>query len=589
MLAFEHTTAKEKESDSAASTASPATERTTATPALHAPLQRKAQCACGGQCPRCAKNTPQLKTQLNISQPGDRHEQEADSIAGQVMRMPAPEAAARPQDSAAPAAATHAPSLIAAELTSAGQPLNAETRAFFEPRFGRDFSDVRIHADAGAAKSARDVSAKAYTVGSDIVFNEGQYHPHTETGRSLLAHELVHVVQQGSASALGKHQISRVKAGTLQRQTIGAGCAGQTGPITAAWRKATGILAATIRSMENIEALIKMGGNPREIGASQVKCIETSFGDVGGLDGQSNMTLIGTVIEKLKRISTGFSGGKTLRCDPQTVGDGNQCDWRSAFVVDGNSTDIFLCPPFLDPNADVTVNAVTLIHEMAHSVLKVGHQGLPERTFPPTFFDYNFPLGLDFEDALKNAFAYEILANCLHGNPPTSEVKGDKSASPKSKAQETGAQDSRWSVGAAGGISVTGGGSVQGLAGIVGRLSLRAGDTVIFNPYIGLNVLYSPTTEAQPQGFVSVLPEIGLRIQKPLTGPYLDISAGGFLGAEVPLDSPTTFSGGVAGSLGFGWRWQRIEVGPSVTGTLPLGDESDPKRVIVLTKIGGRF
>jgi len=82
-------------------------------------------------------------------------------------------------------------------LRSPGQPLERQTQAFMESRFGHDFSRVRIHADAQAAKSARQINAKAYTVGPDIVFAAGRYGPQTESGRLLLAHELAHVVQQG--------------------------------------------------------------------------------------------------------------------------------------------------------------------------------------------------------------------------------------------------------------------------------------------------------------------------------------------------------------------------------------------------------
>ena len=85
-------------------------------------------------------------------------------------------------------------------LRSPGQPLDAETRAFMEPRFGHDFSRVRVHADSKAAESARLVGAQAYTVGQDVVFGTGHYAPGTIAGRGLLAHELVHVVQQGQVS-----------------------------------------------------------------------------------------------------------------------------------------------------------------------------------------------------------------------------------------------------------------------------------------------------------------------------------------------------------------------------------------------------
>jgi hypothetical protein len=84
---------------------------------------------------------------------------------------------------------------------SPGQPLDAATRDFFEPRFGHDFSAVRVHADASAARSARDLNAYAYTVGHDIVFAEGRFAPRTPEGRRLIAHELAHVVQQAGVGS----------------------------------------------------------------------------------------------------------------------------------------------------------------------------------------------------------------------------------------------------------------------------------------------------------------------------------------------------------------------------------------------------
>ena len=81
-------------------------------------------------------------------------------------------------------------------LRRGGQPLSESARDHFEPRFGQDFSQVRVHTDAQAAESARTVNAKAYTVGQDMVFSAGQYAPETSEGRRLMAHELTHVVQQ---------------------------------------------------------------------------------------------------------------------------------------------------------------------------------------------------------------------------------------------------------------------------------------------------------------------------------------------------------------------------------------------------------
>jgi Domain of unknown function (DUF4157) len=88
------------------------------------------------------------------------------------------------------------PPIVHEVLSSSGQPLDGGTRAFMEPRFGHDFSQVRVHTDARAAESARAVNALAYTVGRDVVFGEGQYTPGAREGRGLLAHELTHVLQQ---------------------------------------------------------------------------------------------------------------------------------------------------------------------------------------------------------------------------------------------------------------------------------------------------------------------------------------------------------------------------------------------------------
>ncbi len=94
----------------------------------------------------------------------------------------------------------------ATNLDGRGQPLAAEDRDFFEPRFQRDFSSVRIHTGSDAAQSADAIQARAYTTGAHIVFNAGQYRPDADSGRHLLAHELTHVVQQGGTGSAGSVQ-----------------------------------------------------------------------------------------------------------------------------------------------------------------------------------------------------------------------------------------------------------------------------------------------------------------------------------------------------------------------------------------------
>ena len=107
-----------------------------------------------------------------------------------------------------------APAIVHDVLAAPGLPLDNPTRAFMEPRFGRDFSGVRVHNDARAAESARSVNALAYTVGQDLVFAQGRYAPHTPPGMRLLAHELAHSVQQGSAGAVPQAKLEIGSAGS---------------------------------------------------------------------------------------------------------------------------------------------------------------------------------------------------------------------------------------------------------------------------------------------------------------------------------------------------------------------------------------
>ena len=111
--------------------------------------------------------------------------------------------AATTQRQAVPAGPAVAPPVVHEVLGSPGRPLDPGMRGEMEARFGHDFSRVRVHTDERAAASARAVKAAAYTVGRDVVFGTAGYTPGTAEGRSLLAHELAHVVQQGGRSTAG--------------------------------------------------------------------------------------------------------------------------------------------------------------------------------------------------------------------------------------------------------------------------------------------------------------------------------------------------------------------------------------------------
>jgi hypothetical protein len=193
-----------------------------------------------------------IQPKLEIGAADNPFEHEADRVAEQVMRVPspgAPLASARSQISCKcdvceegeerlqrktagrDEAVSEAPAVVRKALCSPGRPLDAATRVFFEQRFGNKFSRVRIHTDAKAAESARALKARAYTVGNDIVFDEGRLAPGTYEGRRLLAHELTHVVQQSRTDqeryrSSGAHVSSanfpdNPQAGVMNRRVIG--------------------------------------------------------------------------------------------------------------------------------------------------------------------------------------------------------------------------------------------------------------------------------------------------------------------------------------------------------------------------------
>ncbi len=113
---------------------------------------------------------------------------------------------------------TALPPMVRKTLRSQGQPLGSEIRALMEPRFGHDFSRVRLHSDATAHASTAAEGALAYTAGRDVVFGSGQYRPDTVAGRWLIAHELAHVVQQEKSD--GRKE---TESGALEQEAGEAG------------------------------------------------------------------------------------------------------------------------------------------------------------------------------------------------------------------------------------------------------------------------------------------------------------------------------------------------------------------------------
>jgi hypothetical protein len=170
-----------------------------------------------------------LQAKLRIGPPGDTYEREADRVAEAVLRGDSrvpisvigghagvqrmcaeceeellqrkchcqeEEDLVQPKAEGSAAQPTPGFETQLDSLRGSGRPLPADLRSFFEPRFGHDFGAVRIHTGAGAEEATKAVRARAFTVGNDVVFGSGEWAPETTAGKSLLAHELTHVVQQ---------------------------------------------------------------------------------------------------------------------------------------------------------------------------------------------------------------------------------------------------------------------------------------------------------------------------------------------------------------------------------------------------------
>jgi Domain of unknown function (DUF4157) len=190
-------------------------------------LQRK--CACGGtpgptgECEACHKRKPQRR----------------------LGNLPGLSSIDDP-----PSSDSEVPPIVREVLRSSGQTLDMETRAFMEPRFGHDFSHVRVHAGPRASESARAVNAQAYTVDRHVVFGASLFQPRTFIGRSLLAHELTHVIQQ-------KHQ-----AGSPGSIEIGA-------PDDSFEQEADRHAAAVIRGLAPSPVSVKRRSLQRDVGWAQ--------------------------------------------------------------------------------------------------------------------------------------------------------------------------------------------------------------------------------------------------------------------------------------------------------------------------------
>ncbi|MEF8851396.1 MAG: DUF4157 domain-containing protein [Haloarculaceae archaeon] len=168
--------------------------------ALHAEL--------GNQAVRDLHERGEVQAKLAVGSADDATEREAERVAdavvdrGRATDGPSPTVERAAGAGGAASVDGDRERLVRSALTG-GHPLPAATRSFFESRFDRDFSDVRVHTGPRADAAARSIDAEAFTLGTDVAFADGNYRPGTTDGRRLLAHELAHVRQQGGTRPLG--------------------------------------------------------------------------------------------------------------------------------------------------------------------------------------------------------------------------------------------------------------------------------------------------------------------------------------------------------------------------------------------------
>ena len=357
-----------------------------------------------------------IQPKLMVNTPGDIYEQEADRVADQVMRMPEPQlqracacggACPRCQTEqpehrherlqtlrigSSELGKTAVPPNVDEALRSAGQPLDPSARAFMQSRFGHDFSQVRVRADARAGDSARALGARAYTVGQNIVFAPEEYAPGTAEGRRLLAHELTHVVQQ---SFPGDNSKSVAMRQPKPVETKFSSCTGnQSNQINAAVQnakkalnRATSVVGTTY-------------GNPSKVSATNRQLLMDHFHTTSHDDLRD---ILGTYIS----VGRAFDSGLKFQCEttcPKTA-TSVVCGYAYNTMWFGGIGPIHICfdtAGGCDFSTTPANNQVALvIHEAAHR-----HAGVDDKM-------YQWERGyatLSAKDAMDNADSYAWFA-----------------------------------------------------------------------------------------------------------------------------------------------------------------------------------
>lgn len=399
-----------------------------------------------------------LQPKLAISQPGDPYEQEADRVADQVMRMPAPtiqrtcatcvaggptcptckknegdEGLVQRRTAALGNSSTSTIPDNFLHSLGPGQPLDSATRDFFEPRFGHDFSKVRVHAGGAAEQSAREVSAHAYTVEHDMVFGAGRFAPGTNEGRRLLAHELTHVVQQRNAGRIGETELTEhnrdlgKEAGTfasppdygptpdtpvvgtrlvLSRKEVPPpapeteDCSDEQTEMlknhlngARTWVNAASPKVASYAYFNANPRVSAVPKNPEEMNMVR-DAIRDNF--------HTTKDGVLSIRDGFQELRTALNGSITFECEDEGCTD--RAYIRGAIAPVRRLGDIHVCPPWFNCK-DYYRRVTTLIHERAHQ-----YPGATDNAY-----DWQSEYAtLSVEDAIDNAESYAVAARQIY-------------------------------------------------------------------------------------------------------------------------------------------------------------------------------
>lgn len=312
-----------------------------------------------------------------------------------------------------------APPIVHEVLRALGQPLDTATRAFMEPRFGHDFSHVRVHTDARAAESARAVNALAYTVGHDVVFGAEQYTPTTTWGKRLLAHELTHVVQQQSANS-GPLLIDAHDSASEREALTVSDYAMHSQPLSAIGRAPQAVACTELNGPDDlklykhdrclekdlIDRIWPGDGIARQMTKNAINVLN------GPLSGSIKLMLsqhFMTTTPNISRIKQAYTViDRAFESNDYSYVCNDSCRGEDLAETDGNDDKIYLCMSalrYLNRQAIAT----TILHEFGHAFANMidkvycGH--------PPSCEDC--PKSLSASDALDNADSYACFAEKL--------------------------------------------------------------------------------------------------------------------------------------------------------------------------------